>query len=69
MKKEYQTLPVMTKDIWKEWDNITESQLRNYSASMNDRIKSWLQLKGSITKYQTIFILVLISLNLYLHLF
>ena len=51
MKKEYQTLSVMTKDIWKEWDNITESQLRNYSASMNDRMKSWLQLKGSITKY------------------
>ena len=42
MKKEYQTLSVMTKDIWKEWDNITESQLRNYSASMNDRMKSWL---------------------------
>ena len=51
MKKEYQTLSVITKDIWKEWDNITESQLRNYSASMNDRMKSWLQLKGSITKY------------------
>ena len=51
MKKEYRTLSVMTKDIWKEWDNITESQLRNYSASMNDRMKSWLQLKGSITKY------------------
>ena len=49
MKKEYQTLSVMTKDIWKEWDNITESQLRNYSASMKDRMKSWLQLKGSIT--------------------
>ena len=68
MKKEYQTLSVMTKDIWKVLDNITESQLRNYSASMNDRMKSWLQLKGSITKYYTIFILVLISLNLYLHL-
>ena len=51
MKKEYQTWSVMTKDIWKEWDNITESQLRNYSASMNDRMKSWLQLKGSIPKY------------------
>ena len=50
-KKEYQTLSVMTKDIWKEWDSITESQLRYYSASMNDRMKSWLQLKGSITKY------------------
>ena len=25
MKKEYQTLSVMTKDIWKEWDNIRES--------------------------------------------
>ena len=68
MKKEYQTLSVMTKDIWKEWDNITESQLRNHSASMNDRMKSWLQLKSSKTKYYTIFILVLISLNLYLHL-
>ena len=51
MKKEYQTMSVMTKDIWKEWDNITECQLRNYSASMNDRMKSWLQLKSSITKY------------------
>ena len=51
MKKEYQTLSVMTKDIWKELDNFTESQLKNYYASMNNRMKSWLQLKGSIIKY------------------
>ena len=25
IKKEYQTWSVMTKDIWKEWDDITES--------------------------------------------
>ena len=50
-KKEYQTLSAMTKDIWKEWDNITDDQLKNYSASMNDRIKSWLQLKDIIAKY------------------
>ena len=51
MKKEYQILQVMTKDMWKEWDNITESQLKNYFTSVNDRIKSWLQSKVSITKY------------------
>ena len=51
MKKEYQTLSVKTKNVWKEWNNITKSQLRKYSASMNDKMKSWLQLKSSITKY------------------
>ena len=32
MKREYQTLTVLTKDIEKEWDNITDNQLKNYSS-------------------------------------
>ena len=42
MKKEYHTLAVLTKDIEKEWDSITDNQLKNYSLSMNDRINSCL---------------------------
>ena len=30
MKKEYQTLGVLMKDIEKEWDSITDNQLKNY---------------------------------------
>ena len=33
MKKEYSTLSVITKDIWKEFENITHSKLKIYSAS------------------------------------
>ena len=51
MKKEYQTLAVLMKDIEKEWDSITDNQLKNYSSSMKDRIHSCLLLEGMITKY------------------
>ena len=51
MKKEYQTLAVLMKDIEKEWDSITYNQLKNYSSSMKDRIHSCLLLEGMITKY------------------
>ena len=40
MKKEYQTLSVMAKDILKERDNISDSQLKYHYASMIDRMKS-----------------------------
>ena len=51
LKKEYQTLAVLMKDIEKEWDSITDNQLKNYSSSMKDRIHSCLLLEGMITKY------------------
>ena len=51
MKKEYQTLTVLMKDIEKEWDSITDNQLKNYSSSMKDRIHNCLLLEGMITKY------------------
>ena len=51
MKKEYQTLAALMKDIEKEWDSITDNQLKNYSSSMKDRIHSCLLLEGMITKY------------------
>ena len=51
MKKEYQTLAVLMKDIEKEWDSITDNQLKNYSSSMKNRIHSCLLLEGMITKY------------------
>ena len=49
--KKYQTLAVLTKDIEKELDSITDNQLINYLFSLKDRIHSRLKLEGMITKY------------------
>ena len=51
MKKEYQSLAVLAKDIEKESDSITDNQLKNYSSSMKDRIHRCLLLEGVNTKY------------------
>ena len=51
MKKEYQTMAVLIKDIGKEWDSITDNQLKNYSLSMKDRIHSYLLLERIKSKY------------------
>ena len=51
MKKEYHRFSVMKKDILKERDNITDSQLKIYYASVINRIKNRLRLKILIVKY------------------
>ena len=51
MKKEFQAMAVLTKDIAKEWDNITDNQLKNYSFSMKDIIHICLLFEGMIIKY------------------
>ena len=51
MKKKYQTLLVMIRDIWKEYDNFTKSELKNYFASMNEELIEDKRFNKKVLKY------------------